>query len=153
MESASAQVHTFIQRHGWKKMLLLSFKTISNSTTSMRSSSLVIVSPTDCSGQGPSHLICLEPTEAFNTVYHDILLTHLRSITGLSESVLGWFQSYLSGKMEYISLEDAKSCVLLVTCGVPEGSVVSPILYILYILYISGVISCHGLSAILKTHS
>lgn len=146
MESASTQSHTFIQRHGWKRLLLLSFKTISNSTTSMRSYSLVTVPPTDCSGQGhkrpddgsPSHFICLEPTEAFNTVNHDILLTHLRSITGLSESVLGWFRSYLSGKMEYISLEDAKSCVLLVTSGVPEGSVVSPILYILYILYISG---------------
>lgn len=134
MESASTQSHTFIQRRGWKKLLLLSFKTISNSTTSMRSYSLVTVPPTDCSGQGhkrpddgsPSHLICLEPTEAFNTVYHDILLTHLCSITGLSESVLGCFSPTFQEKWSISPLKMQSPVYYLSPVGSLKGQWSAP---------------------------
>ncbi|XP_038561846.1 tumor protein p53-inducible protein 11b isoform X1 [Micropterus salmoides] len=60
-----------------------------------------------------------------------ILFHHLRSTIGLSDSVYEWFSSYLTGRTEHVSLGEAKS-LTHITCGVPQGSVLGPILFILY---------------------
>src|SRR4029434_9650055 len=66
-------------------------------------------------------------TAAFDTVDHTILLERLHTTIGLSDSALKWFQSYLSGRTEYVSLGRCKSRQLPVSCGVPQGSVLGPI--------------------------
>ncbi|XP_078147037.1 uncharacterized protein LOC144542992 [Centroberyx gerrardi] len=94
----------------------------------------------------PSLLILLDLSAAFDTVDHIILLERLHTTIGLSDSALKWFQSYFSGRTEYVSLGGCRSRLLPVTCGVPQGSVLGPILFTLYMLPLGRVISRHGMS-------
>lgn len=68
---------------------------------------------------------------AFETVDRGILLKKLRAI-GIRESALAWFASYLSNRFQYTRYEKSKSVKLPNDLGVPQGSVLGPILFIIY---------------------
>jgi len=51
---------------------------------------------------------------------------------GLRGHVLGWFHSYLDGRTQYVHRGTAPSTVTVLLCGVPQGSVLGPILFVLY---------------------
>lgn len=94
----------------------------------------------------PSLLILLDLSAAFDTVDHGILLNRLHLTTGLNDTALSWFRSYLTNRTEYISLGHSKSKPHTVTCGVPQGSVLGPILFILYLTPLGQIISRHKIS-------
>ena len=79
-----------------------------------------------CSG------IFLDLCKAFDTVNHKILLTKLQyyGIRGVSND---WFASYLSNRRQFVSLNGINSDYQTITCGVPQGSVLGPLLFLLYI--------------------
>ena len=76
-----------------------------------------------------SALVLLDLSAAFDRVDHDILVRRLETSYGLSGSVLQWFQMYLVGRRQYVRTGSSPT---LIVCGVPQGSVLGPILFLLY---------------------
>ena len=76
--------------------------------------------------------IFIDLRKAFDTVNHYILLTKLEHY-GIRDSMLKWFQSYLSGRKQFVSFNGVSSELLENNCGVPQGSVLGPLLFLIYI--------------------
>ena len=79
-----------------------------------------------------SALVLLDMTAAFDTVDHDILLTRLSSNFGLSGSALSFLSSYLSDRTQSVTIGSHSSPSSSVLTGVPQGSVLGPLLFTLY---------------------
>lgn len=77
-------------------------------------------------------LTLLDFSSAFNCVDHDILMAILRSLN-ISENVTQWFCSYLSGRRQRVRLDNVYSDWCPVSAGVPQGGVLSPLLFSLFI--------------------
>ena len=74
----------------------------------------------------------LDLSAAFDTIDHDILLTRLSSWFGIHGSVLNGFKSYLSSRTFCVKCNDCFSSLHTSLYGVPQGSVLGPLLFIMY---------------------
>jgi Reverse transcriptase (RNA-dependent DNA polymerase) len=70
--------------------------------------------------------------KAFDTVDHKILLKKLSKI-GVSNAALKWFESYLSDRYQYVCVGSSASRLLQIKIGVPQGSILGPLLFLIYI--------------------
>jgi hypothetical protein len=86
-------------------------------------------------------LTLLDLSAAFDTIDHSILLERLSSWFGISSTALSWIKSYLVNRSFYVNIENTKSAVFQLLYGVPQGSVLGPLLFILYTTPLSTVIS------------
>ena len=108
------------------KKLLFDFQSgfRSNFSTDSRLTYLTDYIKTQTSKGLYTGMLMLDLQKAFNTVYHDILCKKLKPM-GIKS--VDWFRSYLAYRNQIINVNDTESDPSLVTCGVPQGSILGPL--------------------------
>ncbi|XP_046566282.1 piggyBac transposable element-derived protein 3-like [Haliotis rubra] len=90
-------------------------------------------------------LVLLDLSAAFDTIDHQRLLQRLQDDFGVQGSALNWFSSYLSQRSQCVYIDGQFSDSVHLNCGVPQGSVLGPILFTLYTKELGQVIDQHKL--------
>ena len=88
----------------------------------------------------PTALVLLDLSAAFDTIDHDTLLSCLSSRFGFAGSALKWFRSYLQDRFQSVKIGSSLSNLFKLKFGVPQGSVLGPLLFSLYTTPLSQVI-------------
>ena len=91
-------------------------------------------------------MVLLDLSAAFDTVDHQLLLTSLSDTIGIRGDALKWIKSYLHGRSQAVTIEGKNSQKYPLECGVPQGSVLGPILFTLYTLPLGDIVRRHGVS-------
>ena len=76
--------------------------------------------------------VFLDFSKAFDTVNHDILLRKLDHV-GIRGVALQWFISYLSNRKQFVTYNGVQSSMKTMRCGVPQGSILGPLLFLVYV--------------------
>lgn len=95
----------------------------------------------ECDQGSYTGMVFLDLQKAFDTVNNDILLAKLKRIRG-NDVVLQWFKSCLKGGSRVADLDGCISASTVVTCGVPQGSILGPLLFLICANDISSPVAC-----------
>ena len=85
-------------------------------------------------------MFLLDLSAAFDTVDHSILLSRLALRFGVNGQVIACIESYLKDREQFVQIENTKSSIRQLLRGVPQGSVLGPLLYVLYTAPIADII-------------
>ena len=75
--------------------------------------------------------IFMDLSKAFDTLDYNILIKKLANY-GINGTPLEWFTSYLTGRSQYVEIDGVSSNVLSLSTGVPQGSILGPLLFLIY---------------------
>ena len=90
------------------------------------------------------HAVLLDLSAAFDIVDHDRLLAVLNSRIGITGAALSWFESYLKGRTQHVAIKNVQSSMTKLKCGVPQGSVLGPVLFTTYLLPLGDILRKFG---------
>ena len=76
--------------------------------------------------------VFIDLSKAFDTVDHTFLTKKLE-LYGIEDCNLRWFESYLSNKKQFITYADKQTNIETITCGVPLGSILGPLLFLIFV--------------------
>ena len=80
-----------------------------------------------------SGVVCLDLSKCFDTISHEILLFKLETLYGFTNNELSWIESYLKDRSQFVKVDSTISDVAHVSMGIPQGSVLGPVLFLLFI--------------------
>ena len=95
--------------------------------------------------QRVSILVLLDLSAAFDTVNHRLLLKRLNDRCGVVGDALKWFESYLTDRSQTVKVKNVTSKKMTLSCGVPQGSVLGPLLFLVYTLPLGDIMRKKGL--------
>ena len=87
----------------------------------------------------------IDLSSAFDTIAHSILLSRLQLRYGITSVVLEWFRCYLYGGVQRVNIDESFFPPHPLTTGVPQGSVLGPLLFSLYVQPLGGIIREHSI--------
>ena len=93
--------------------------------------------------QHVSLLVLLDLSAAFDTIDHSLLIDRLKYKLGVNGTVLAWFSSYLTNRKQRIHINGSISEIFALNYGVPQGSCLGPLLFIIYASEMFSVIESH----------
>ena len=86
-------------------------------------------------------MILIDLQKPFDTINHDILLKKIFALR-FSDRSINWFQSYLSNRSFRVNVQGKYSCIAKIDCGVPQGSILGPLLFLLYVNNMKQAVDC-----------
>ena len=86
-------------------------------------------------------MILIDLQKAFDSIDHKILIEKMKCM-GFSNDVIKWFESYLSKRMFSVHIEKSFSDKTLISCGVPQGSILGQLLFLLYVNDMVQAVNC-----------
>jgi len=92
-----------------------------------------------------SVLLALDISAAFDAVDHSVLCKRAQVKFGVNGTALDWLQFFVTDRLQYIAVGDERSETANLSSGVPQGSILEPLLFALYVSPIDDVVCSHGI--------
>ena len=91
-------------------------------------------------------VVLLDLSAAFDVIDHNLLINKLKIQYGIGKNALKWFQSYLKNRSFSVKINKETSTVEIVLYGVPQGSILGPLLFIMYTKELASIVADFGLN-------